>query len=282
MKYNFKFLQTGGMPLTNDLMALVEEAYEIFEVIGDMAGNKTILAGCETVGSYVNPGIVAIDGKLYNFEGGPAFSSVYIHQTDTEKTFQDQVDKILIETRIVKFGFGTVNYSWSDFVKLETLKELQIKVNNNATQVDVAALTARIAKLEQKTAPIVNGGIVWIWKKPVSEIPAGWKECTDFRGKTIFGKDPTDSTFMPPGSIVGSRTKNITKDNIPDYALELWAATNSGSTGVGNDLSIIKPNGKWGDGYYDHYYQINSGGKGVPMDVLNPGRIVDFIEPNFQ
>ncbi|MFC3158988.1 hypothetical protein SAMN05443633_107146 [Chryseobacterium arachidis] len=282
MKYNFKFLQTGGVPLTNDLMALVEEAYEIFEVLGDLAGNKTILKGCETVGSFVNPGIVAIDGQLYYFEGGTLYSTVYINVKPIEKTFESQEDKVLIEERVVKFGSGSIDYNWADFVKLETLKEIQIKVNNTATQPDVNALAQRVAMLELKTGPIMNGGIVWVWKKPLSEIPVGWKECTDFRGKTVFGRDPNDTTFQELGNIVGSKTKTISKDNIPDYGLELWAATNSGSTGVGNDLSIIKPNGKGGDGYYDHYYQINSGGKGVAMDILNPGRIVNFIEPNFQ
>ena len=79
MKYSFEILQTGGVPLTNDLMALIEEAYGIFETLADVAGNLTILSGAEITGSTVKPGIVAIEGKLYYFEGGTTTSKVYIN-----------------------------------------------------------------------------------------------------------------------------------------------------------------------------------------------------------
>nr|WP_315032477.1 hypothetical protein [uncultured Chryseobacterium sp.] len=278
MKYNFKFLQTGGVPLTNDLMALIEEAYQIFEVLGDLAGNKTILSGGEIVGSYVNPGVVAIDGKLYYFEGGNLNSTVYVHTEDIKKVFENQELNVLIEKRTVKFGTGTGanNYAWSEFVKLSTLKELQIKLNNTASQPDVSALAQRVAMLEVKTAPIINGGVVFVWKKPVSEIPAGWKECQDLRGKTLMGWNPNDSIFSTLGAEGGSKTKIITKQNLPDLS---------------TSLSLLHPyDGNVGGGGFDggnnrwHWQTVNfnPGGTSQPFDVLNPYRIVNFIEPNFQ
>lgn len=284
MQYKFNFLLTGGVPLTNDLMSLIEEAYQIFEVIGDVAGNLTILSGCELVGSTVNPGILAIEGKLYYFEGGPAFSKVYIHKEDISKIFQDNTSKILINKRTVKFGNSSNSYNWDDFIRLDSLKVMKNKIDQAATQSQIGTINNRLDVLELKTAPIVNGGIVMIWRKPQSEIPLGWKPCLDIRGKTVFGYDPNDltNTFNNLNSPVGSRNKYITKQNIPDYGINFFGATNSGQTAVGNDLSIIKPNGKNADGYYDHTYTINSGGSGQALDVLNPGLIVDFIEPNFQ
>ncbi len=99
MQYNFKFLQTGGVPLTNDLMSLIDEAYGIFEVLGDLSGNLTILSGCDITGTNVAPGIVSIEGKLYYFEGGSIISTVYIHKEDIQKTFEDQTTKTLIEKK---------------------------------------------------------------------------------------------------------------------------------------------------------------------------------------
>ncbi|WP_267402805.1 MULTISPECIES: hypothetical protein [unclassified Chryseobacterium] len=276
MKYNFKFLQTGGVPLTNDLMALIEEAYEIFEVLGDLAGNKTILMGCETVGSQVNPGIVAIDGKLYNFEGGTVFSTVYIHQTDVPKTFEDQQSKILIEKREVKFGqgAGTNNYLWSEFVKLDTLRDLQAKVNNMASQPDVSALAQRVAMLELKTAPIINGGIVMPWRKPVSEIPIGWKECLDFRGKTIVGWNPNELEFSVLGSEVGSKTHTLSRAELPNFSMSFQLGLEKVGTGNRNGLS------KQGGNEYTQY--IGSGGANQPHNNIQPSRIALYIEPNFQ
>ena len=282
MKNKFNFLQTGGVPLTNDLMNLIEEAYSIFEVLADVAGDKTILAGCAVNGSNVSPGIVAIAGKLYYFEGGLATSTVFISKQEVPKTFQDQTNKVLIEIFSVKFGNSTPGnvFLWADFVRLDNLKDLKIKVDAAATQAQISALITEINLLKLKTAAIVNGGVIWPWRRPASEIPAGWKECIDFRGKTIFGRDPNDSTFANLGNSIGTKTKTITKQNIPDYTIVFYGGTNSGQYGVGNDLSTVLWNGKAATWEHDHTYGINSGGSGVALDVLNPGRIVNFIEPD--
>lgn len=272
MKYNFKFLQTGGVPLTNDLMATIEEAYEIFEALGDLAGDKTILSGCDVIGASVNPGIVAIEGKLYYFEGGlySPTATVYVHTENIPKIFEDQFPKTLIEKRTVKFGTGAVSYNWSEFVKLETLKNIQIKVNNTATQVDVSALTARIAKLEQKTAPFINGGIVIAWRKPVSEIPAGWKECLDFRGKTIVGWNPAESEFQNLGGEVGSKTHTLTIEQMPKHSHQhYWTIGSRGASGTGGTL-------------VDGYRNTSEVGGNQPHNNIQPSRIAIYIEPNFQ
>ncbi|AYO58178.1 hypothetical protein CO230_08625 [Chryseobacterium sp. 6424] len=185
MKYNFQFLQTGGVPLTADLMSLIEEAYSIFEVLGDLAGNLTILKGCETVGSNVAPGIVAIEGQLYYFEGGLASNTVYIHSEDIKKTFEDQSEKVLIVKKTVKFGNSVNTYNWADFVKLDNIRALMNKLAGKVSQTAFDSLVEEVNLLKLKTAPIINGGVVFPFRRPASEIPVGWKECVDFRGKTI-------------------------------------------------------------------------------------------------
>ncbi|MEI7486864.1 MAG: hypothetical protein WCJ72_05550, partial [Chryseobacterium sp.] len=112
MKLNINFLQTGGVPLTNDLMGDIMSAVKFYDVLGELAGNLTIISGCEIVGTNVSPGVVAIEGDLLYFEGGAMVSTVYIYTEQIAKTFQDQVDKILIEKKTVRFGSGTVNYNW--------------------------------------------------------------------------------------------------------------------------------------------------------------------------
>lgn len=276
MKNKFNFLQTGGVPLTNDLMNLIEEAYSIFEVLADVAGDKTILAGCAVNGSNVSPGIVAIAGKLYYFEGGLATSTVFISKQEVQKTFQDQTNKVLIEMFSVKFGNSTPGnvFNWADFVRLDTLKALKTKVDAAATQAQISALITEINLLKLKTAAITNGGIIWPWRRPASEIPAGWKECIDFRGKTIFGRDPNDSTFANLGNSIGTKTKNIQKTNLP-------------AVGIGYE-DVEPGNPDWMGGGYDggnnHFTRRNKTtsnlGDGTAMDVLNPGRIVNFIEPD--
>ncbi|WP_027380294.1 hypothetical protein [Chryseobacterium daeguense] len=275
MKYTFKFLQTGGVPLTNDLMALLEEAYGIFEVLGEIAGNLTILAGCEEIGSTFNPGIVAIEGKLYYFEGGLSTPTVYIHTEEIQETFQDQANKTLIEKRTVKFGNAVTTYNWADFVRLETLKDIQEKVNNSVSLSDFNALVARMVIQEMKTAPIQNGGIILSWRKSASEIPQFWKECTDTRGKILLHCDPNDVDFSNLGNTGGNKTITQTLGQMPKHRVRYtrtlpWASGSGGGfSGGGNQFNI-------GDA------DSSEVGGDQPMNIMNPYKIVLFIEPNFQ
>ncbi|TXI87154.1 MAG: hypothetical protein E6Q36_07950 [Chryseobacterium sp.] len=273
MRYNFKFLQTGGVPLTNDLMSLIEEAYGIFEVLGDLSGNLTILSGCDITGTNVTPGIVAIEGKLYYFEGGSIVSTVYIHKEDIQKTFEDQTTKTLIEKRTVHFGSGTVNYNWADFVKLKTLREIQSKVDESVSQDDFNALVDRVEVLEMKTAPIINGGVVWAWFKPVAEIPAGWKECTNVRGKTIVGWNPNDTDFSTIGNSGGSKTIQLTVSQLPKIKFQYtrtlpWTGQSGGGFGGGSNQFDISTK------------DTNELGDNAPVNIMIPHIIAAFIEPN--
>lgn len=276
MKLNIKFLQTKGVPLTADLMADLMSAIQMYDVLGELAGNLAIISGCITTGQNVSPGIVAINGEVLFFEGGPSVSTVYVDTENISETFQDQVDRVLIEKKTVKFGNGSTNYNWDDFIKLKTLKELQVQVENNATKQQLNAALNRITLLELKTAPIQNDGIAFIWRKPLSDIPDGWKECTDFRHKTIYGWDPNEAPFKVLNSNVGSKTAAIQKENLPNINVGInlyysgggyaddWPADNIGSNITPNEV------------------KTKALGDGIPLDILSPGRIVNFIEPNFQ
>ncbi|MGD1319150.1 phage baseplate protein [Chryseobacterium sp. 2R14A] len=277
MRYNFNFLQTGGVPLTNDLMSLIEEAYGIFEALGDLAGNLTILSGGEIVGSSVNPGIVAIEGKLYYFEGGQISSTVYIHTEEIQKTFQDTSTKTLIYKKTVKFGTGSVtSYNWSDFVKLETLKAIQVKVNNSVSITEHNLLKSRVEVLELKTAPIINGGIAWAWFKPVSEIPVGWKECLSIRGKTIVGLDPNDPTFSTLGSNIGEKTHKLTISEIPSHDHDVYGVDNNAipNGSNSNEVANVENNSPFSR-------KTSKVGGDQPHNNIQPSTIAYFIEPNF-
>lgn len=286
MRINVKFLQTGGVPLTNDLMDVLQEAYSTFNVLGDLAGDLTILSGCTITGQNVSPGIVAINGDVLYFEGGLITSTVYIHTEQITKTFQDQTDKVLIEKKTVKFGLSTTVYNWTDFVRLETLKSLLAKVNNSVTQQEFAEAKADIALLKLKTAPIINGGIAWAWFKPISEIPAGWKECLNIRGKTIVGLDPNDSTFSTLGANIGEKAHTLTTSEMPKVKPRIpvrvagggWRSSGGSGRPI-SDVGYLNPNAG-GDPVQTAEGQEIGGG--LSHNNIQPSTIAYFIEPDFQ
>lgn len=276
MRLNFKFMQTDGVPLTADLMETLEEAWSIFNVIGDIAGNLTILSGCEITGTFISPGIVVIDGDVLFFEGGTIYQTVFIHTEEITKVFKNQVAKVLIEKKTVKFGDAAIVYNWADFSRISTLKKITA---------DSISYNERLNILEMKTAPIKNGGIVWAWREPV--IPVGWKECIDLRGKTIVGLDPDDPDFDSLGDDFGSKTHQLTNDQLPKLQGNFQAIASKWA----NITGIVKKIATGGVGVQgstshiatlDHQdLQIDIGNNQAHNNV-QPSKIYYFIEPNFQ
>ncbi len=282
MKLNIEFLQTGGVPLTNDLMAKIMEAIKLYDALGSVAGHMTILAGCDPVAGSANtvsPGVVAINDEVLYFEGGEKTPNVFVNEVEISKTFQDQQNKVLIRKRTVKFGNAAPpnQYTWADFVKLQTLKSIQESLDQKANQSQVDNHEIRLQRLELKTAPIENGKVVFLFRKPASEVPLGWKECTDFRKKTIFGYDPTDpGAWSDLTHTGGSATITVKKENLPSVRIKI------------NAIQPYGPNmnlGGFDGGSNQHNNKILESeplGNNEPIDITNPHRLVNFIEPDFQ
>lgn len=262
---------TDGFPLYTDTLEEAQRAWSIINAFCGIVGDKAIISGCVPTGSYVSDGFIVLNGEVLPFKGGTLGQNIFIKEEITEREFKDKSRKPVFLARIAVFGSSTPDktFTWSDFVRVENLIE-----NNNKH----ADFEARLQALEQKKSPVPIG-LIAIWGKPSTEpIPEGWRECTDLRGRFPLGWDPNDTDFNTIGGEGGSKTKKIKQENIPDYPINLWAATNSGHTGGGGDLSRIRQNGKSGDHYHDHHFQINSGGRGEAMDIMPPYRIIRFIE----
>ena len=73
---NIKFNQTGGFPLDTDILGAMQTSYGLFNQLGSLAGDLTILAGCEEVGNNVSEGIVFIAGEVLPFKGGTKGTTV--------------------------------------------------------------------------------------------------------------------------------------------------------------------------------------------------------------
>ncbi|OBW40796.1 hypothetical protein AB670_02747 [Chryseobacterium sp. MOF25P] len=281
MKLNIEFLQTGGVPLTNNLMAQIVDSIKLYDAIGDLAGHMTIISGCDFVSgstTTVNSGVVAINGEILVFEGGLIDTNVFIHESQVYKTFQDQTSKVLVKIKTVKFGNAVAPnlFPWTEFVKLQTIKSLQASLAGKADKITLEALEKRVKKVEFKTAPIENGGVAFIFRKPASEIPLGWKECTDLSGKTVFGYNQFDPDFSSFGLSFGSKTVTLSKNNLPKFKVR---------------TSILQPyGGNQGLGGFDgggnqwNWKNIESEqvGNDEAFKILPPYEIVIFIEPNFQ
>lgn len=139
-------------------------------------------------------------------------------------------------------------------------------------------LIRRVSKLELMAAPFVEnvlgaGGGRVIWNRPANEIPAGWVEDTDFRGRTIIGLDSNDTDFNTIGKTGGSKDVIMTLPNLIDHDHEysFYQSPRPGSGTANNayadTLSLgTRRTGKTGSSTPE------------PMNILNPYRIVFVIK----
>ena len=72
------FIQTGGVPFTNDVAQEFENAYKIFNAYGALAGDKTIISGCVENGSSISDGFIYVNSELFYFEGGSKSDNILI------------------------------------------------------------------------------------------------------------------------------------------------------------------------------------------------------------
>jgi len=83
------FVQTGGFPVKAERLQEMQTAYSIFNQLGNLAGNLTILSGCVVTGVTVSSGYVVINSEVLPFQGGNLADDVIIIQTESSKEFKN-------------------------------------------------------------------------------------------------------------------------------------------------------------------------------------------------
>ena len=237
------FIQTGGVPFTNNVAAEFEKAYSIFNAYGQIAGDKTIISGCVENGSSVSDGFIYVNNELFYFEGGAKSDNIFLNVQNIDKVFEDQTTKTLIKIRTLKFGNAIENvWAWSEFTRIKTIRELQE---------DVKVLQDKQVINEAKLAIFAPGYTVFPFFRPVADVPAGFAPVWDIAGKTIIGLDPNDTDFDAVGKLFGSKKHKLTTSELPKHRFKLAVTTGQNSyppLNPSNSLATINNQGN--DGNY--------------------------------
>ena len=237
------FIQTGGVPFTNDVAQEFENAYKIFNAYGALAGDKTIISGCVENGSSVSDGFIYVNNELFYFEGGSKSDNIFLNVQNIDKVFEDQTTKTLIKIRTLKFGNAIENvWAWSDFKRIDTMLSLMARLDTLE-----AAQTITNAKL----AIFTQGGVVFPWFKSVDDIPEGFAPVWNIAGKTIVGLDPNDTDFNAVGKLFGAKKHKLTTSELPKHRFKLAVPTGQNSYPTltpNNSLATINNQGN--DGNY--------------------------------
>ncbi len=240
-----------NFPIDCETMDAMQTNIALLQVLGNIAGNKTILSGCEPEqnGTRRKAGYVFVktkdfpEGEVLYWEGGNVSGGMYVNQEVVQVTAQGYEFPQAYTVRSLVAGVGSENFSWSDFKTFKTPRELE---EYDKTQ------DAKIALLAPP--PL---GIVQIWagkvvpsgyelcegqQLKISEYPAlyaaigstynsafsytgsrystmsGYFRLPDLRGRFLVGYNASDGDYNAYGRIGGEKKHALTTSEMPSHS----------------------------------------------------------------
>lgn len=118
------FNQVGGFPLSTNILAKLQTAFSIFNALGNIVGDLTIISGCEVAGTNIGDGVVFINGEVLEFRGGLAQAKVIIKEDVESLLFENNNSYPVVKTRYATFGTGVAAINWVDFKRGFATKDI--------------------------------------------------------------------------------------------------------------------------------------------------------------
>ncbi|CAA0153225.1 conserved hypothetical protein [Tenacibaculum maritimum] len=182
------FQQIGGFPFETNTVDFMQKAYSIFNAFGALAGNKTIISGCEVQGNEITNGYIYLEGELLEFRGGIKQDTIVIIEEETKVEFEDQTVKGVYYTRYATFGVSGNSIPWKDFKRIEVLikllnriKALEEQIALPATQKEVLDGVIRNKYVAPKTLPQNFVKTLYSKKHTIGNIPEqDWNTTINF------------------------------------------------------------------------------------------------------
>jgi len=282
---HYNFLQTGGFPMDVNVLDRMQTAYQLFNGLGALAGDFSIIKGCELTGSTVSNGVVYINGEVLEFRSAVVATSVVIVEESSSSIYENGQVKPTHFVRYATFGVATTSYPWILFKRAFPTRNIPEALEAKLDISEMEAILERIETLEKKNAVFQTGGGMVLWNKPAAQIPEGWAEVEDWRGRMPVGWNPVppeeyqSEVFDTVGKMGGNTHNHITINQMPShnhaYGDIYWSESGGSIPLPGNRGS--------GDTDGDNSgYEVARGtaytGSGQAFNIMNPYRVVLFIE----
>lgn len=260
-----KMMREAGIEY-NNLPDNVSNKYQLFEAMVSIANKNNLLKSINKIDDNnlsipVKVSKLVEDEVLYfktSFDSVNTMSSIKGSDNSVKPLVLDGTWKSGQVVRLV----NTVNN-----ITLVGLYDTKVAPN----------IITRLQNLENSIAPMVaklavfeEGGGMLFWNKPANQIPEGWAEVIDWRGRFPVGMFPNDTDFGGLGVNNGAKDVTLVKANLPNINLQLRTGTEKVGNGNGNAMSKNGNDGATKD--------ISLGGSNTPFKILPPYRTVLFIE----
>jgi hypothetical protein len=291
------FTQQGGFPLEQVTLDKMQSAY--MEILAAIIGHldipttgNYIISGCKVVTSGITSGMMYIDGELCPFAGiqnGNASTKIAKIETIEDAPFESGDNLPTYYTYVALENSGGVELSNFETIpnvpqlinQIPQWSQIQGIPSDIVYDANYQTLLNEFTELKLIMAPFKTGNAPIFWGKPANEIPPGWAEDLDWRGRipvgmniNISGGQFVDPEFAPltnanePGRLNGAKKKTLTAAEIP--ALTVGIPYTVDYPG-GSDTFVLGP-GQYGT------KPVNLGGSSQEFSILPPTRTVLFIK----
>ena len=168
---NFTTQADGQFPLDCETLAMLQENGNIQAIIGNIAGDKVVLLGCELEPGKPERGAGYVflrtreypNGEVIYWEGGSIANGMHVVKENAQvQAFGASYDAYT--SRWLAPGIGDEIYDWSDFVDVKNMRELMKEIDD---------LTTEIENVHKETSEPL--GIVKMWAG--KNVPEGYQLC---------------------------------------------------------------------------------------------------------
>ncbi len=283
---NFLNQPNKDFPLDAETLDYLQNLTSISTIIGNIAGDKVILCGCESTDDGVrrNPGWVFVktkqfpDGEILYWEGGSTTSGMHLKQERVSVTVNNIEYGEAYTKRSLMPGYGDECFEWEDFSDLRTINEL-IQENKLLQEKLDAVQTTPIGAVILWAGGAVPDGYVLCDGRELStasyhelykvigsayntavsnngtnySTTAGNFRVPDLRGRFVVGQHDSDNDYKTKGTGGGTKSVILTEDQLPSHSHSFkdyyFAEKSDKLTGCDYDTKEI--NKKIGSGKYD-------------------------------
>ncbi|GEM55231.1 hypothetical protein FB1_14520 [Flavobacterium branchiophilum NBRC 15030 = ATCC 35035] len=254
-----------------------------------------IIGGCQALDpTGITNGMLYIDGDVCPFLGtatGGGATKISKIITTEEAAFKNGLNHTVYYNYVALVNDNGT--ALADFERVPTVNEIKTKeviLANQIAQCSEALniISQKMVTIESKTAVFMAGGGMVLWNKPANEIPQGWQEVVDWRGRMPVGVDIAvdgSGAFINPefspinngtGRTGGTKTHVLSMEEMPKHNHNVAVFANGSASGNadGHPDNQIDPNRKIASDYTGG----QPDGTTKAFSVLNPYRTVYFIE----